>query len=293
MPQARKGLTLVLISSIVYGLLPSTVTFCYSQGATAPSMLLVRYSILSLLLLPSVLHRENIKAVYLRHWKRLLLLSAFCTFTAIFLFASYRYISTACASALHFMYPAFVLPVCALLYRDKVSKEKLLCLALCFGGALLMLDTSGGMHPLGVALALGSAVVWGGYIVGVDKFSEPELSGTQMLFFIEAGNILIIALYSLLTDSLFVSVTPVGWLAVILSNTVVAVCGTMFFTIGIRYTDAQVSSIASTLEPITSILVGVTLLGEPFDLRSAFGSVLILAAVVLLSFFTARETSAQ
>ncbi|MBR7149520.1 MAG: DMT family transporter [Oscillospiraceae bacterium] len=80
-----------------------------------------------------------------------------------------------------------------------------------------------------------------------------------------------------------------GWGAVVFTNLVAAVGGTLFFTIGIRYTDAQIAAIASTLEPITSILVGIVLLGEPSTPRSLVGSAMILTAVILLSVFDGKE----
>ena len=291
MNQSKKGLFLVILSSLIFGTVPGAITYCYEQGANQTVILVARYAILALVLLPSVFRLEHPLTVYKRHWWQLLCLSFFCTFTAIFLLSSYKYISTSAASALHFMYPLVVVLICALGFRDKISKLKLVCLALCLGGAVCTMDLSAGVNFLGAALALTSALMWGSYITGVDKFDFSDLPSRPMLFFIELGNLFfIIFFYAIPTGTLHADIAPIGWVAVVLSNLVAAVGGTLFFTIGIRYTDAQVAAIASTLEPITCIVIGVLLLGEPFTLRSLAGTVMILSAVVLLSVFDGKES---
>ena len=290
MSRSKKGLFLVILSSIIFGLIPGAVTICYEQGANQTVILTARYTILSIVLLPSVLQLEKPLAVFKRHWKQLMSLSFFCTFTAILLLSAYKYISTSSASAFHFMYPLVVVLICALVFRDKISALMLLCLALCLGGAVCMLDLSAGVNVTGVVLALSSAVMWGSYIVGVDKFDFSDLPSRPMLFFIEIGNLFFLLFcYAIPTNSLSADLTLFGWGAVVFTNLVAAVGGTLFFTIGIRYTDAQIAAIASTLEPITSILVGIVLLGEPSTPRSLVGSAMILTAVILLSVFDGKE----
>ena len=69
----------------------------------------------------------------------------------------------------------------------------------------------------------------------------------------------------------------------------ISVFGVLFFASGVRETDAQVSAIASTLEPITSIFVGVVFLKEKITPLTAIGAVMILAAVILLSLYGNRS----
>ena len=63
----------------------------------------------------------------------------------------------------------------------------------------------------------------------------------------------------------------------------------MFFLIGVRYTGAQTASIASTLEPITSMIIGILFMAEPFSIRTVISAVMILSAVVLLSAFDEKS----
>ena len=55
------------------------------------------------------------------------------------------------------------------------------------------------------------------------------------------------------------------------------------FQLGIRYTGAVAAAILSTLEPITSVILGVLVLGELFTTRKIAGCVCILFSVVLIA----------
>jgi len=295
MNSSRKGLAMVLISSFVFGTVPSAVTFCYSQGATSTLIIIVRYIILALLMLPAVL-RDKVQCLSFlrRKWKFLSGLSFFCTVTPLLLFQAYKLLPTSTATAIHFMYPTIVMLLSVLVFREKISGTKFLCFLLCFGGIALMLDTSvGGVSMAGVLFALVSGLTWACYIVAVDRLDLGTVSSSQMMFFVEVGNLILIAFYCLFSGGVNFEVTMVGWAAIIVSNIIISVFGTLFFTIGVRYTDAQVSSIASTFEPITSVLVGVFLLGEPFTMKNALGTGMILAAVIVLSLFETAKTSTE
>ena len=295
MKSSRKGLTMVLISSFVFGTVPSAVTFCYSQGATSTLVISVRYIALALLMLPTVLRDKHHCFSFLKQkWRYLLCLSFFCTVTPLLLFQAYKLLPTGCATALHFMYPTFVMLLSVLVFRERISRTKLLCFLLCFGGIALMLDTTvGGVSVTGVLLALISGLTWACYIVAVDKLELGSISSSQMMFFVEVGDLILLSLYCALFGGFNFEVTRIGWAAIIASGIIISVFGTLFFTIGVRYTDAQVSSIVSTFEPITSVLVGVFLLGEPFTLKNALGTGMILTAVVVLSLFETAKASTE
>ncbi len=286
MSRSKKGLFMVVVSGLVFGVMPSAVSYCYSQGANPTILLMLRYLAILVVLLPGILKAGNSFHGFRANWWKLLMLSAASSVTPLLLYNAYNYLATGLVTTLHFMYPVAVALICFLFFHDRLSRVKLLCLALCLGGMLTLLDTSQGLNSVGVGMALASSVTYSLYIVGLDKFRLGDLSSVQILFFVEGINLLLIGgLYGLLTHSLAVSITPMGWLVGILSNIVIGICGHMFFLLGVRYTGAQTAAIASTLEPITSIFVGILFMSEPFSARTAAGASLILAAVILLSLF--------
>ena len=293
MSENRKGLLMVIISGLCYGIMPTFTTRCYAEGATPALMLLFRFLTVSLATLPYVLRHGGIVEIYKANWKKLVPLSIVSAATPILLFTSYYYLPTGFVTTIHFLYPTVVMLICLLFFRDKLSTTKLLCIALCLGGVLTMMDTSNvTIHPVGLVMTVCSSVTWALYIVWLEKFKIKGLDSLQLLFFIDSGAFAIIALlYGPLTGTLFVPVTARGYILLICFNFIVGILGSMFFTFGVRKTDAQIAAIASTLEPIMSIVMGVLYLHEPFTLRTAIGSVMILAAVVIISLYNARQGS--
>lgn len=286
MSRSKKGLLMVVVSGLVFGVMPSTVSYCYSQGANPTILLLLRYLAILITLFPAIVKSGSGFRSFRANWWKLLALSAASSVTPLLLYNAYNYLATGLVTTLHFMYPVAVALICFLFFHDRLSRVKLLCLALCLGGMLTLLDTSQGLNSIGVGMALASSVTYSLYIVGLDKFRLGDLSSTQILFFVEGLNLLLVGgLYGPLTHSLAVSITPMGWLVGILANIVIGICGHMFFLLGVRYTGAQTAAIASTLEPITSIFMGILFMSEPFSVRTAAGASMILAAVILLSLF--------
>jgi len=59
MIQFKKGLILITISALTFGLMPGAVTFCFEQGANTTIIVLFRYLVIILLLLPVMLRTKQ------------------------------------------------------------------------------------------------------------------------------------------------------------------------------------------------------------------------------------------
>lgn len=290
MSQSKRGLLMVIISGLVFGIMPGAVSYCYSQGANPAIFLILRFLAVVVLLLPSILKTGGIWTAFRRNWWKLLLISCASSVTPLLLFNAYRYLATGLVTTLHFLYPMAVALICLVFFHDRLSRLKLLCLGLCLGGMLVLLGAPQALNMTGVILALLSGVTYSLYIVGLDKLNLEGMSNTQVLFCVEGLNLLLIGgVYGVLTNSLAASITPAGWAAAIAANLLIGICGQMFFLIGVRYTGAQTASIASTLEPITSMIIGILFMAEPFSIRTVISAVMILSAVVLLSAFDEKS----
>ena len=73
MKKTSKGLLLVIISGIVYGVMPGAVKFCISQGATKELMAFMRCFFMILVLLPSALGKKDTFSIYRDNFFKLLL----------------------------------------------------------------------------------------------------------------------------------------------------------------------------------------------------------------------------
>ena len=279
---------MVLISGVVYGLQPLMVAYGYEQGANAAVIVAARYGAVALILLPFVIRKSNNREVIVRHWKGMLGLCLASAATPILLYGSYSYIVTGISTSLHFMYPAFVALLSILFFHDRPSVRKLVCTGLCLTGMLLILSASSGkMSVIGILLALGSSLTWSLYIVWLDKLDLKDVTSEQLLCFVEGGAALLIAaVYAPQLGKSVGAMSSVGLLYVAFISVVIGLFGTIFFSLGVRRTDAQTSAIASTLEPIVGIAVGIAVLGEAFSICTLLGAMFIVSAVVLLTIHT-------
>ena len=292
MKKKTAGLLLVLISGAVFGAMPGLVTYCKSEGANNALMLLFRFGILALIVLPLALRDGGLGRALRENWKPLLFLSVTEGVTPLLLYVGYDHLATGLVMTLHFLYPMLVTLLCVLAYREKLSPVKLFCLALCLAGVVLTLDlTSDKISVFGVVLALLSALTYAAYIVWLNKSAMRHITSTQIAFFVGVGCFLVALIYALISGSLaaVTQVSAKGWLAMTAAGTIIAAGGSLLMILGTRRTDAQTAAIASTLEPLTSIVVGVLFLEEPMNARIGIGCFCILAAVVILARLTAKE----
>ena len=286
------GLIMVLFAGFVFGLMPLLKRGCVEGGANNALLLMSRFFFLSLAVLPLAIKDGGLLRALRENWKPFALLSIVEGATPILLYNAYDHLASGLVMTIHFLYPMIVTACCVLLFRDRLSPFKLLCLILSVVGVFLTVDLSvEGITALGVTLSLLSAVTYAIYIVGLGKAKLTHITNTQVAFFIGVGCFLVALIYSFFvgTPAILPQVTTQGWLWLIDSGIFIAVGGSMCFILGVHIVDSQGAAIASTLEPLTSIVVGVLWMNEVINRRIAIGCVLILVAVVLLPIITAKE----
>ncbi len=286
------GLLMVLVSGVVFGLMPILKKGCVSGGANGALLLMSRFFFLSLVMLPLALRDGNLMRALRENLKTLLLLVITEGPTPLLLYIAYDHLATGLVTTIHYLYPMIVVVWCALVYKEKISRSKALCLALCLVGVFLTIDlSSDGISLFGVALSLLSALTFAAYIVWLEKKETRNITSTQLAFFLGVGCFLISLVYALLsgTPDILPQVTAQGWLSLVGAGLLIGIGGTFLFMLGARRVDAQTAAISSTLEPLTSIIVGVCFMAEPMNLRIGIGCLLILSAVVLMPIFTAKD----
>ena len=91
------------------------------------------------------------------------------------------------------------------------------------------------------------------------------------------------------TGSLALPATLSGWGLCILFSLLVTTCALVLFQRSIFLIGGPGASILSTLEPITSVIIGIVVFGEPFGIPVLAGTVLVIAASIITVFFKLRK----
>ena len=289
-----QGYLYAVLSAVIFGCMPLMATGIYGQGMTPMALVFWR----NLLALPAMAflayrERRSLK-VPPQALPTMVLLSFFgCTITPILLFSSYRYIASGTATVFHFVYPAAVVLVGLVFLRKKVHATELLSVALCMVGILLFYEPGAAINFAGSAMALGSGVLFAIYIVMLDVFRwRQEVHGYLLSFYIAAFSALMTGLLCAVTGDFALPVGLGGWGLCLLFALLMTVLAMSMFQQAALLIGGEKTSVLSTLEPITSIVVGVLAFRERVGIGALLGSVLVIAASVLIALSDMKRAKA-
>ncbi len=283
MNERTKGFILVILSAVVFGMIPLIVRSVNDCGSNSIMTSFLRFLLSLLPLYLSVrAKKSNLKITKEEALK--ILLIAVCGFggTSVLLFLSYTYIPTGMATTIHFVYPVFVIFGSILFLKQKISPMKLVCVALCFGGILLFYNGGdGAVDPLGMLFAFASGVTYSFYIVYLDFSGLAKMEPTRMIFYMNTFSALMVGSLAVATGSFTLDISLKGWILALLLAISVSFLAVRSFQMGVRYIGPQNAAILSTFEPITSLVVGILVYQEVLTLAGVIGCVLILSSVVI------------
>lgn len=284
--QAYQGAAFTAASAVIFGFTPILARIAYDGGANGITMTFLRY-LLSLPVLYLILKRGKVPVAVEKAWRLpVALCGVFGAFaTTVTLYMSYSYIPVGMATTLHFIYPVLVTAGCVLLFREGITAKKVLALFFGAAGTFLFLDkySAGAVSGPGIGLALLSGLFYSVYMIIMDKSGVKNMYFFKLSFYLCVFGAVLSGIYGGVTGQLTLHLTGQAWLFAFLVSLCTSVGAISLFQLGIRYTGASNAAILSTLEPITSVLLGVFILGEQFTAKKAAGCVCILMSVLLIA----------
>lgn len=191
--------------------------------------------------------------------------------------------SLAVASILLYTAPAIVVVLSALLWREPVTKKKLLALGLTLVGCALVCGVFSGSLTVtggGIALGLGAGFFYALYsIFGRYALAHYGPMTVTVWTFVFAG---VASLVLVRPAELAALAQP----SMALTAVGLVVCSTVLpyilYTRGLARVEAGKASILASLEPVVASVAGVVLFGEPMSPLTAAGIVCVLAGVYIL-----------
>lgn len=286
--QKALGYALVALSACCFGLMPIFARIAYASGADTMTLLLGRFLIGGILL--SVIAWVKRSPLPPRQsWPILFLLGLVgYTGTSLCYFMALNYASASLVALLLYAYPALVTLLGVLITHERVSRGNLLALLCATGGCVLVIGFSKEGSPLGIALALGAALLYSLYIIISSQVVGTRTAMASSAFIILSSSLA----YSLIALVRGVCLpTSISGLAATLAiaffSTVVAFWA--FFS-GVGRIGATKASLVSTLEPLVTVLSAVAFLGESLSLSTLAGGVLILLALLISALPPSRKS---
>ena len=282
------GALLILLSGIFWGSMGVFMRPLNAYGFSALHLVFLRLGLGALLFALILLLRDpaglRIALRDLPLFLALGLLSVlfftYCYFRAIELLP----LST--AAILLYTSPIWVMLMSALVFRETVTKQKLLALVLAFAGCVLVSGLSRGGAGLGLLFGLGAGFGYALYsILGAValKRGYAPMTVTLYTFLIAAFGAFVLCDKGALVQALAaVRADSMLWL-VPLTSLVTAVIPYLAYTQGLRSVEASRAAIIATVEPVVATVLGAAVYHERLSLSAFAGILLVLAAIVLLN----------
>ena len=199
-------------------------------------------------------------------------------------FTCQKLCSLAVASVLLYTAPSFVVLLSALLWREPVTKRKLLALALTLAGCAAVCGLfSGGLTVTvpGILLGLGAGFFYALYsIFGRYALAHYSPMTVTVWTFFFAGPASLVLLRP--ADLAAMAARPSLWLVALGLVAVSTVTPYLLYTRGLARVESGRASILASLEPVVASLAGVLVFGESLGLLTLLGILLVLAGVYIL-----------
>ncbi|MFD2370865.1 DMT family transporter [Brevibacillus sp. GCM10020057] len=200
----------------------------------------------------------------------------------IFLFQAYKETTIASAALSYYFAPVLVIMLSPVVLKEKLSIKKAICIGVALVGLYFIVQNASeettGHHLLGIGYGLVAAGFYAGLTL-VGKFIR-DLDGL-------ANTLLQLGL-SVVMLSAFVLVTEGFQLGSVTGNTVIMLLvlgivhggiGFYLYFAGMKGLNAQSIAVLSYIDPLTSLLISVLVIGEKMTLLQLVGAVLLLGSI--------------
>jgi drug/metabolite transporter (DMT)-like permease len=273
---------LVLVSACCFGSISTLALIATRDGTSLVAVLGARY-LLAAAVLAGVAGRAGLRMPRGRALRTTVLGGrgqAAVTYVSL---AALRYVSAATLGFLFYTYPAWVTAIAAARGRERLTPRRASALLLSLGGVATMVGAPGtaSLHPLGLALALGSALVYALYIPFIDGLQRGTTPAAASAYItLGAGVLFTVVAAATGTLSLPSAGAPLG--AVLTLALFCTALAFITFLRGLATLGPVRTAILSTVEPFYTALLGAAVLGQPITGTTVLGGAMIAAAVVLL-----------
>ncbi|MBR1405837.1 MAG: DMT family transporter [Bacteroidales bacterium] len=274
------------VAGVSYGTNPLFAKPLLESGVPVLVMLLFRYGLSVAILAGWMLLRKETFKVSGREVSLLALLGILFSCSSLFLFFSYGFIPSGLATTLVYLYPVFVALIMVLL-RFYPSWQTWLSIAATFGGILLLSTPSAGatIRLPGILLAILSALSYAFYLVIVNRSKRIKQVSehTLTLYALLTGTFLFAALRLFQGGSFIEGINNgLDWANLVGLAVVPTMISMLTLAVSSRYIGPTKTSILGVFEPLTAILIGTLLFGEPLTLKMTIGITVCVGAVVFM-----------
>ena len=280
-----KGYILSIISAVIYGSMPLMADYIYADGVNSFTLVFLRNFLALPLLALLAYFKEGSLKISIKEIPKISLISLFgCAITPVLLLSSYNYIASGTATVFHFIYPALVVILSMIFFKKKPNLITVISVVLCFTGITQFYNPAEKLNLTGSILALSSGLALAIYILLLSGL-KTEAKPFTFTFYVVAIGSLIMLIFCLATNNLTLPKSLLGAALCLLFASAVTVGAFATFQQSTFLIGGEKASILSTIEPITSVVLGFLFLNEQVSLKIIIGCAMVVSASVLITLF--------
>lgn len=276
-----------MLSGASFGLIPLFTLPLFASGLTTDTILFYRFAVATLIIGLVLLIRGESFRVTSSEIVRLAVLGLLYMSSALLLLKGYEYMAAGVATTIHFLYPVCTVLIMMIFFGERVSLVNIGAVMLAITGVALLSSGEGGggsaSSSVGVIVVVLSALAYALYIIGIKRLKISSLSGFSMTFYVMLITALLFMVKSLISSGEIATIVDGSD---ILNITLLALIPTVLSNFAlvnaVKIVGSTTSSILGALEPLTAVVIGVSLFNEPISIILIIGIALIISAVTTI-----------
>ncbi|MEO7823636.1 MAG: DMT family transporter [Gemmatimonadaceae bacterium] len=289
--QATVGMAtlLIVLSALGFGSISVLTLLITREGLPLVTAMAWRY-LLAALLLAVIARPSQLKSIARKKIVALVLIGAVGqTMVTYVSLSALDYIPVGPLAFLFFTFPAWVALLGAVRRTERLTLVRVIALAMALAGVAVMVGAPSAekLHPVGVALALGSAFLYTIYLptLGTIQTGVPAMLSA---FLLVVGAGAAFSLAALVSGNMHVPSGTGLWANIFLLSLVSTVIAFSALIKGLAVLGPVRTAIIATVEPFFTAVLGAVVLRDRITATTLIGGVLIAAAVILIQWSSTR-----
>lgn len=276
------GTLCIIGTTICYGFVPSLSFLAFDQGVQTETLLFNKFFYAAVLMWSYILIKRLPFKMKKKAARMMLVICLAYIGLATTLYFSFNYISGSLATIVSFTFPAMIVAIEMITKMEPVRLGKILAVILSMiGMGFIVWTPDMGGNLIGIAFAFGTALCYVVYVMGLSSKIMKSENSLSIAGYVLLSSAVFNFFRCLLSGKPLFAVAPSQLVYVLLLAVVCAFLAIMFYCIGLKYISAGNAAIINTFEPVVACVLGYVLIGDILTPPMIFGSVLIVAAVLL------------
>lgn len=288
-----KGNVAAISCGFFYGVIP-LIMLGVSREGTVPGTVCSMYRLFfaGMFTLPAALFDLKKRSISWKAFRNIVFIGIASGITALLLYEAFARIPSGIGIAVHYVYPLTTLLFAVVIFREKVSRMALPAAVLVLIGVALLCDTSVlPSKPVpGLLLAFVSAIGCSIYYMLLEHLDIENCSRLVLTSFMNLSGSFCLLLYNVTTGTFTAVFTMSQWGLLALAGAIM-VAAVLCVAAAVKNVGTVTTTVLGTLEPIVCTLGSAFILKDPVSLRTMFGTVFIITAVVLVTLFQGKKAS--